>query len=76
VLPLIAVTFRGAEGAAFIEALLEAVETLEVPTALVAVTLKVYAEPASKLVETSHVVAGAVATQVAPVTAFPSLLNA
>ena len=41
VLPLIAVTFRGAEGAAFIDELVEAVEANEVPTALVAVTVNV-----------------------------------
>ena len=66
-------TFRGAEGAAFTDALVEAVDAEEVPAALVAVTVNVYAEPAAKLAETSHVFAGAVAVQVAPATAFPAL---
>ena len=41
VLPFTAVTFRGSEGAAFTDALVEAVDAAEVPAALVAVTLKV-----------------------------------
>jgi hypothetical protein len=41
VFPFTAVTFRGAEGAAFTDALVEAFDAAEVPAALVAVTLKV-----------------------------------
>lgn len=66
VLPLTAVTFRGSEGAAFTDALVDAVDAEEVPAALVAVTVNVYAVPATNPVETSQVVAGAKTVQVNP----------
>jgi hypothetical protein len=72
-LPAVATTFIGAVGAAFTEALVEADEATEEPAALVATTLKVYELPATKLFVTLHVVAGAIAVQVAPDTAFPAL---
>ena len=59
-------TFRGAEGAAFTDALVEAVDAEEVPAALVAVTVNVYVVPATNPVETSQVVAGAKTVQVNP----------
>lgn len=68
----VAVTLRGALGAAFIAAEDDAVEAEPVPAAFVAVTLNVYAVPATRFVVTSHVVDGAEITQDAPETAFPS----
>ena len=68
-----AVTLIGTDGAAFMATPDEASEASEVPALLVAVTLKVYWLPATKLDETSQVTAGAVATHVAPTTAAPEL---
>jgi hypothetical protein len=68
----VAVTFRGALGAALIAAEDEAVDAEPVPAAFVAVTLNVYAVPATRFVETSHVVDGAEIVHVAPETALPS----
>jgi hypothetical protein len=70
------VTFRGALGAAFTAADDEAVEAEPVPAAFVAVTLNVYAVPATRFVETSHVVDGAEIVQMAPEIALPDASKA
>jgi hypothetical protein len=66
----------GALGAALMAADVDANEAEPVPAALVAVTLNVYAVPAARFVETSHVVEGAEIVQVAPATAMPESLYA
>jgi hypothetical protein len=75
-LDAVAVTFRGALGAALIAAEDEAEDAEPVPAALVAVTLNVYAVPATRFVVTSHVVDGAEMVQLAPETAVPVSLYA